>query len=281
MRIKGLADSVLALAAAMLASAPANAETTVRFSSGVDYSSGKYGGSERTDVVVAPLSAKVSSGSWAIRATLPVISIRGPASAVVIEDAGFGGAGADGITTGTTSGGDVSAGTGARKTTTGLADLSLSGTYTFDNLFGQKRTYLDVIGRVRLPTGDEGKGLSLGVTDYGVAGELGYIGKDTGAYVLGGRRFLQDAKGLDRVDGWQAEVGGWFRASDRTVVGGSVDWRDASTRTGKDVSEASAYVSYKLTDAVRIGATASAGLTDGAADYGVGLNLSWKHDFGR
>ena len=281
MRIKGLAASILALAAAIASAAPAVAETTLRLSTGVDYSSGKYGGTERTDVIVAPISAKVSSGPWSVRATLPVISIRGPASAVVIDDVGSGGAGTVGSSTGTTAGGEVSTGTGARKTTTGFADLSLTGTYTFDNLFGQKRTYLDVIGRVRLPTGDEGKNLSLGVTDYGLAGELGYIGKDAGAYVLGGRRFLHDAKGITRVDGWQAEVGGWVRASERTVVGGSVDWRDASTRIGKDVSEASAYVSYKLTEKVRVGATASAGLTDSAADYGVGLNLSWKHDFGR
>ncbi|MFZ4604369.1 MAG: hypothetical protein ACOYM8_18165 [Caulobacterales bacterium] len=278
MRNKLRKASILALLAALGLVAPASAETTLRLSTGVDFSSGKYGGTDRTDVIVAPLSAKVSSGSWAVRATVPVLSIRGRQSLVLIDDVGSG-ASSGGVSAGPT--GDVTSGaTGATKTTTGFGDLSLTGTYTFDKVFGA-HSYVDVIGRVRLPTGDEGKNLSLGVTDYGLASEVGFIGKKSGAYVLGGRRFLQDAKGLNREDGWQAEIGGWTRAGARSVVGGSIDWRDASTRTGKDVSEASAYVSYKLTEAVRVGVNASAGLTEGASDYGVGLSLSWKHDFGR
>ncbi|MBU6374030.1 MAG: hypothetical protein KJS97_14995 [Alphaproteobacteria bacterium] len=279
MRFKNLAVSLAALAAMLGFAKPADAETTLRLSTGVDYSSGKYGGTQKTDVIVAPFSAKVSSGSWALRATVPVISIKGPASFVVIEDAG-------GSTSGSTPGGsgssgEVTSGTATtRKTTTGVGDLSLSGSYTFDDLLGAD-SYLELGGRVRLPTGDEAKGLSLGVTDYATTAELGVARKHSGAYVLGGRRFNKDAKGIDRVDGWQAEVGGWLRASESTVVGGSVDWRESSVRGGKDVSEASAYVSYKLTEAVRVGATASAGLTDGAADYGVGLNLSWKTDLFR
>lgn len=279
MRFKTLTISIAALSAALGLTAQANAETTLRLSTGVDYSSGKYGGTQKTDVIVAPFSAKVSSGAWSLRATVPVISIKGPSSFVIVEDAG-------GSTSGSTPGGsgsngEVTAGAAAtRKTTTGVGDLSLSGAYTFDGLVGAD-SYLELVGRVRLPTGDEAKGLSLGVTDYATTAELGVAGKTTGAYILGGRRFNKDAKGLDRVDGWQAEVGGWLRASESTVVGGSVDWRESSVRNGKDVSEASAYVSYKLTDAVRVGATASAGLTDGAADYGVGLNLSWKTDLFR
>ena len=279
MKFSNLASVLAAVVSAMGWATAANAETTLRLSTGVDYSSGKYGGTQKTDVIVAPFSAKVSHRAWSVRATLPVISIKGPSSFVVIEDAG-------GSTSGSTPGGSGSSGevtaglSTARKTTTGLADLSLSGSYTFDDLIGAG-SYLELGGRVRLPTGDEAKGLSLGVTDYGTTAELGVAQKRSGAYVLAGRRFNNDAKGLDRVDGWQTEVGGWVRASEATVVGGSVDWRESSVRGGKDVSEASAYVSYKLTDAVRVGATASAGLTDGAADYGVGLNLSWKSDLFR
>lgn len=279
MRFKDLVMSAAAIAAMLGWATAASAETTLRLSTGVDFSSGKYGGTQKTDVIVAPFSAKVSSGAWSVRATVPVISIKGPSSFVVLEDAG-------GSTSGSTPGGSGSSGevtsgaSATRKTTTGVGDLSLAGTYTFDDLVGAD-TYLEIGGRVRLPTGDESKGLSLGVTDYGTTAELGVARKNSGAYILGGRRFNKDANGLDRVDGWQAEVGGWVRASEKTVVGGSVDWREASVRTGEDVSEASAYVSYKLTDAVRVGATASAGLTEGAADYGVGLNLSWKTDLFR
>jgi len=280
MLVKTARSSALPLAAALAAMiGSAHAETTLRLSTGVDYSSGKYGGTSKTDVIVAPLSAKVASGHWALRATVPVISITGNQAFVVIDDNGGAGGGASG-SNGTSGSQNVSSQTVTRRgTTTGFGDLSLAGTYTFDDVLG-KRSYLDVTGRVRLPTGQESKGLSLGVTDYAAIGELGFTGKNAGSYVSGGRRFLTDAKGLDRVDGWQAEVGGWARTGGRSVVGGSVDWRDGSTRNGRDVADANAYVSFKLNDHVRAGLSASAGLTKAAADYGIGVNLAWKTSFG-
>lgn len=279
------------VAAALLAAAPsAMAQTKLQLSTGLDYSSGKFGTNSRTDVLVVPLAARVTTGNWAFRASLPVVTVRGDATTigsqvfVVVDDngglrsgsSGGGGGGRDhpeddgSVTTGTTT-----TTTTKRVTNTGLSDLSLSATYTFDELLGAD-TYLDVAGRVRLPTGNEKKGLSLGVTDYAATAEVGLDRDGGGVYLNAGRRFLEDATAFKREDGWQAGVGGWIEVTDDTVVGAFADWRESSSRAGEDPAEAGAYVTHRLTPSLKIGVNASAGLTDASPDFGVGLTLSWR-----
>lgn len=316
-----------ALAATVFAAAPvASAQTKLQLSTGVDFSSGKFGGASRTDVTVVPFAARVTTGNWAFRASLPVVSVRGDATTigqqvfVVVDDngglrggssggsgrnkpedsltsnsspggsgsggSGSGGSGSTPGGSGSSSGGSSTGSTGGatvvtpvastrRVTNTGVGDLSLSASYSFDGLLG-KDTYVDLTGRVRLPTGDEDKGLSLGVTDYAAIGEVGYDGAGHGVYLSGGRRFLSNAKSFKRVDGWQAGLGGWAKPSDNTTVGAYVDWRESSSGAGDDPAEVGAYWTYKVSKAWKVGLNASAGLTDASPDYGVGVTLSWR-----
>lgn len=289
MRKKALLAATFA--AALLSAAPAAmAETKLQLSTGLDFSSGKFGTNSRTDVLVVPLAARVTTGNWAFRASLPVVSVRGDATTigsqvfVVVDDNGglrsgsSGGSGGgrdhpedDGsVTTGTTTTTST-----RRVTNTGLGDLSLSATYSFDELLGSD-TYLDVSGRVRLPTGEESKGLSLGVTDYAAAAEIGLDRDGGGVYLNGGRRFLEDATAFKREDGWQAGVGGWLDLTDNTVLGAFADWRESSSGAGDDPAEAGAYITHRLTPSLKVGLNASAGLTDASPDFGVGLSLSWR-----
>lgn len=278
------------VAAAVLAAAPAAlADTKLQLSTGLDYSSGKFGTNTRTEVLVVPFAARVTTGNWAFRASLPMVSVRGDSTTigsqvfVVVDDNGglrssSGGSGGgrdhpedDGsVTTSTTT-----TTTTRRVTNTGVGDMSLSATYSFDSLFGDN-TYLDVAGRVRLPTGDEGKGLSLGVTDYAATAEVGLDHDGGGVYLNGGRRFLEDSTAFKREDGWQAGVGGWLDVADDTVVGAFADWRESSSGLGDDPAEAGAYITHRLTPALKVGLTASAGLTDASPDFGVGISLSWR-----
>jgi hypothetical protein len=162
-----------------------------------------------------------------------------------------------------------------RVTNTGIGDLSLSATYAFNDLLGEN-TYLDVTGRVRLPTGDEDKGLSLGVTDYAAIAEVGLDRDGHGMYLSAGRRFLSDADAFKREDGWQAGIGGWIEAGNSATVGAYADWRESSSGRGDDPAEAGAYVSVRISQTVKIGLNASAGLTDASPDYAVGVTLSWR-----
>ncbi len=270
----------MAAACLMAPAFAAHADTTVDLSAGVSYSSGDYGDITSTDVFVVPLSAKVRTGAWTFKASVPFLRIDGPADAtVVLYDNGgsrggnSGSGGRDHPEDNGNDGGGTT--TAADRKESGIGDTSLSATYAFDDI-GDSSVYVDLTGRVRLPTGDEDKGLGIGATDYGLGTEIGIDRDAGGGYLSFGRRFLGSVSGLQREDGWQAGVGGWFNATDRTSLGVGYDWRESSTATGTDPAEIYAYVSTKLSDAWRINVNASAGLNDASADYGAGVTVSWR-----
>lgn len=260
--------AILAAPCLMLAGA-ASADTRVSFASGVDYSSGDYGDPTDTEVVSVPLSARVTTANWSFRLSIPYLSITGPADvADTVEGGGDGG-------DGTGAGGTIVR-TGTER---GFGDTTIAATRSFRHLGGaDSNLYIDVTGRVRLPSGDDEKGLGVGTTDYGLVGELGNSGSAGGAYVSAGRRFLGDRTGSTRQDGWQAGAGGWLRAGEKTRVGAFYSWREASVAGNEDPSEIGAYVSHRMNDALRVSLNASGGLSEASPNYSAGVRFTWRSD---
>jgi hypothetical protein len=157
----------------------------------------------------------------------------------------------------------------------GIGDASIALTYSLDTI-GESPAYVDFTGRVRLPTGDEDKGLGVGATDYVASIELGWDGDPGGVFASAGRRFLGEVDTFERVDGWQASAGGWVNISDSAVIGAYYDWRNSSARDGEDPSSVEAYVSWRLNAAWKIELNGGVGLSDASADYTAGLTLIWR-----
>ena len=274
------------LSRAMLASllaVPAfasHAGTRVDLSAGANYSSGDYNDTTSTDVWSMPLAAKIRSGHWTFRVSVPFVRVDGPANAVIVlDDNGSSRGGSDGGS-GRNHPEDNGSGTtttvgGARRRESGLGDTTLGATYAFDHL-GGSAAYIDIGGRVRLPTGDDKRGLGIGTTDYALTAEAGIDNDRGGAYVSAGRRFLGHVAGSDRKDGWQAGVGGWFNASERTTLGLGYDWRESSVAGGTDPSELYATLGLRLSDRWRLNFSANKGLNHAAADVGGGISLVWR-----
>ena len=273
------------------------ADTRVQASSGVQYSDGKYGETTSTSAIVVPFSVRASFGSWSIRASVPYVSVDGPAdvSEIIDDSSGRGsssGSGSSGSGSGSGSGrcgsgsgggggddddddGDTSTTVANDRSDSGIGDASIALTYSFDSI-ADSPAYLDLTGRVRLPTGDEDKGLGVGATDYVALTELGWDADAGGVFASVGRRFLGDADDSERVDGWQASAGGWVNVSDSAVIGAYYDWRNSSFRDGEDPSSIEAYVSWRLTDAWKIELNGGVGLSDASADYTAGLTFIWR-----
>jgi hypothetical protein len=270
-----------ALSACLLATAPilsVQADTTFDLSTGVSYSSGEYGETSSTDVLVVPFSAKLRTGAWTFKASVPYLRVDGPADASIALDdnggrSGSGGSGRDHPEDDDND--DDDADDDIDRKESGIGDTSLSASYSFNDLGGSS-AYLDLSGRVRLATGDEDKGLGVGATDYGLSAEIG-IDKDAGgAYFSAGRRFLGDSDTLEREDGWQASIGGWRNLGERTSIGAGYDWRQSSSGNGDDPAEIYAYLSVKMSDSWKINLNGSGGLNDASADYSVGVNVTWR-----
>lgn len=244
-----------AAAIALLAGISASSADAARlsFSAGGQYSNGDYGAVQDTLIFYEFVSVRYSTTPWLFKVTLPFLQVDGPAA--VTDD------------------GDIE-GTGVSRSVSGMGDMSLSATYTVP--FDAEHLYLDLTGRVRLPTGDEDKGLGTGETDF-IA--LATLTKEFGGlsiFAEGGRRFLGSSAVRPRRDGWAASAGLWQRVDDDVQVGATIDWHDASTHFAEDPAEVTAFVRFGLTDSVRMNVYAFAGLSDGSADAGTGLSFTWR-----
>jgi hypothetical protein len=253
--------SVLALSAAAPSVAQAD---SWRVTGGLDYTSGMYGEARETQVLAVPMSAKYINGALTFRAAVPYLYVDGPANIAVLDDGEIGG-------------GDVIGLPGAgRQSRSGFGDTTLSATYAFNRL-GGTRAYLDVTGKLRLPTGDREAGLGTGATDVIAEAELGHAFRWGGAYVAVGRRFLGDSEVRVREDGWQLNSGAWISQGENEL-GGYVSWKQASVRTFDDPAELGAYVARRITPHWRMQISAMTGLSDASPDFGTAISFTYRSD---
>lgn len=241
---------------------------TVQLSATVDYSSGYYGASERTDAVIEPILFKLISGPWQFRLLVPFASIRGPADITVVADEGAGET-VDGVAEEQTEPGGTST---PHPWRSGLSDISLAVTRSFDRI-GHSPAYVDTTLRIRLPTGDRHAGLGSGAVDEFLDGEVGGDWKQGGAYLNLGYRFLGDLNDHVRTDGWQGSVGGWWNPGRRIQIGASFDWRASSVPAAPAYQLAGGYVSFQPSTAAKILISAGAGLSSSSPSFDASVTL--------
>jgi hypothetical protein len=268
---------ILAAAVAGALQAPALFAAQLRLSTGAEYSSGDYGEATSTEAIVVPFSARVSFGSLSLRASIPWLAVRGPANiAPIIDDHG----GGDGSSSGSGSSGSGSGGSddddfAANRDVQGIGDATLAAAWSFSDLGGTP-LYLTFTGRVRLPTGNESRGLGRGTTDYATLGEIGWDGRRGGAFLLAGRQFLEPHGTEVRRDVWQANGGLWRRIGKGSQAGVQVNWREASLAGAKDLRSVDVFLQRDLRAGWRIELSGNAGLSSASPDYGAGLGFTWR-----
>lgn len=262
--MRRLRPLLIASTALLFGSGVASAQTRVTLSTGVDFSTGDYGRDMDTEVISVPMSLRVSHDRWSVRVSVPWLSVSGPADLVDVT-VGEGGVIEEGSPAGTTRVGTV----------TGFGDTTVSVTRSFREVF-TRTGYLDVTARARLPTGEEDRGLGIGVIDYSLATEYGLSTRQGGAYIGVGRRFLGQPEGLRRMDGWQGNIGVWRYFGSRTTLGVDGYWREASFEFGEDPAEVGAYIAYRIDDQWRVTGSINTGLSDASPDTNIGMRVSWR-----
>ena len=280
--------AVLAGAAAVATTGSASAQT-VQVGVGAEYSTGSYGGTGDTTIYEVPVTFRVRTGDWSFRVRVPFASVEGPGGVVpgAADDnggdrSGNSGSGSSGGSGGSGGGGgtddpidptlgEVIGGVSS----SGLADISLSASYSHD--LGADN-YLDLTGRVTLPTGDEEKDLGTGETDYTLLAEVGHDFDGAGIYAFGGYKLRG---GATRTDGAQFGAGGYFRPMDGVVAGIDAGWSESSINGLDQSADLTAYGSFSLSKDWRLSVYALTGLTDNAPDFGTGFTLTWRADMRR
>ncbi len=227
---------------------------------GLDTSIGKYGGTASTVVRYLPFIVKYERGRSTFKATLPYVSITSPAGGgTVTVDAN----------------GNVisSGGAGPRVTQAGLGDVAASYSYSVIEQ-PWHGVMLDATLKVKLPTGDENKGLSTGERDFTALADLYFPAGKWTPFLSLGYRMPGNPPGGSLQNAWLGSLGAGYKFSRSDSAGVMFDARQASSASSVGSRELTAYWVHKFTPETKCQLYAVKGFSDASADYGLGLMLS-------
>lgn len=235
------------------------AEGKLSLTSGVDYSSGKYGQSRSTDITYIPFIAKYETDNTTLKLTVPWVKITGPGDVV---------------------GGNtpIIIGSSNRRTTTesGLGDIVFSATQTIAQFGEHNPLLLDLTGKVKFATASSSKGLGTGENDYTV--ELGaYKSINTAATLFGdiGYKKLGDPSDINLNNVWYGSVGFAYQLSPANTAGMMADIRQATIDTSQPLRELTLFLTHKFNANYKLQSYLTTGNTDASTDLGGGLMLAW------
>ncbi|GAB4178734.1 MAG: hypothetical protein OHK0026_05750 [Rhodocyclaceae bacterium] len=242
----------------LCAAAMAQADDRLTLTTGIDYSTGKYGGAASTDILYVPLIGKYETGPWTLKLTVPWLQITGPGNVV--------GSG-DGVIV---SGGSAST---VRTRQSGMGDVVAAAGYAL--LGGRRGLALDITGKVKFATGDSAKGLSTGENDYALQTDLFLPSGTVTPFGTLGYKVIGRPAGTALRNVWYASAGASWKLSGATSAGALVDMRQASRPGAEGGRELSLYASRKLGASFKLQAYLSRGFSDTSADWGAGLMLGY------
>ena len=243
---------LIALALLVL-SAPVRAESTNSFTTGFDYSTGKYGGTTSTNILYIPVTGKMQFDNLYLKLTVPYISI--------------------------SSTGDVVRGIGKVKTTTttrtttqsGLGDVVAAAGYT---VLEADALMLDLVGKIKFGTADANKNLGTGENDYSAQMDGYYSMRNTTLFATAGYTSIGAPAGVSLHNIVYGTVGISQKAGEKNSFGMIVDAAQASSGLNPGTTELTVFVANKISPTLKIQAHLLKGFSDSSPDFGGGVMLS-------
>lgn len=254
----GVAAAILCSPLSLLYAA-SNADLSVAI--GVEYTTGDYGTSSRTDVWYFPVTLKYESDVNAFALTVPYVSVEG-AGNVVVSGGGMGGGGEHAVQHATTS--------TTRRTESGLGDVVVMASH---KLTGTATSRIDLMGKIKLATADDTSNLGTGENDYAIQldFESGY--NSNGVYGAAGYKVLGDPPGADYKNVLYGTLGFSHRLDAARTAGAEAYVQQAATSSGKAPTELTFYLSNRADKKTKLTGYLLMGLSDGSPDWGVGVIL--------
>jgi len=254
---------------------------SAQFSASVspNFSTGKYGGTDKTDVLSVPLRLSVSNKRFSLGVTIPYLAITSAGGVLPIAGQVVATGGAS--TPGTGSGpqsiaplAHVSTHTVARTTQRGVGDTVVALTTTL----WDEKDYLPsffVGGKIKIPTADKKKSLGTGEYDYGVKSGLS---KYFGAFSLfadGAYTWVGSPSGLtlSNILSYGGGVGYEWTKSFETSV--SVNGARAAFKGTPAPLEVGLDVQKRFSQ-LTLGLSAGKGLSKASPDWSGGFSASWR-----
>lgn len=223
---------------------------------GLDYSTGKYGTANSTEISYVPVTGKYETDKLTLKLTVPYIRITGYGN--VVKDIG---------TVGTT--------TSTQKTTaSGMGDIVASAGYNvYDG--GSNGVLVDLTGKIKFGTADSTKGLGTGKNDFAAQVDVYKVIEKTTLFGTVGYRIFGKPAGLPLNNVFYGTLGVNQKLSEDTSTGLMLDLRQRAISTGYPQRELTGYVTHKLSTHWKGQAYLVKGFADGSPDWGGGAMVSY------
>lgn len=222
---------------------------------GVHYTEGNYGTPVSTQITALAFTGRYDTQRWTFKVTVPYLFVSGSASVV------------PGV-------GQVRNVPAADSSASGLGDVVVSATHkTYYDPATQLG--LDLTGRIKLATADEGERLGTGEHDIGIqADAFKLFGRVTGFAGLGYTMF-GSSRAVPLRDVLNATLGASYQIDERDSAGIAYDEREAVARGAPELSELTLFWSRQLDRAWKTQLYFLIGLENGSPDWGAGLSAAY------
>lgn len=252
-----LCAAVIIGVALLVVGADAQAEegvSSLSWATGIEYSSGTYGGTEDIEDLYVPVIARFTTDRLAFEITVPYLSVTAPAGTTVTDP-----------------GNEPVPGSGATTTESGIGDVIASVTM-YDVFYSDRLGMaLDLTGKIKFGTADETKGLGTGEQDFTFRADMYKFYEQFTLMGSAGYKFRGDTSDYDLEDVFLGSVGGAFAVSDVSRIGLVYDYRESALGDGDAVSELSAFVARRWNDHWHMQFYAFSGFGENSADWGAGM----------
>lgn len=250
-----LASAVSIILALMSMNAAAqDRQAIVSLSTGMEFTSGSFGGAGDIEDLYVPVTASVDYGRLGFSLTVPYLSVTTPSET-----------GPDG---------EPESESAATISESGLGDVIGSVTI-YDVILNRDRALaLDVTGTIKVGTADEDKGLGTGENDYSVRLEAYKFYEHFTLLAFAGYKLRGEPDGVDLDNVFLGSIGGAYQTASQTLFGFYYDFRQSALHGSDDVHELTGFASMHLNSNWQLEAYAFTGFTDGSPDWGGGMLVS-------
>lgn len=164
----------------------------------------------------------------------------------------------------------------ARRTRSGIGDLSLSASYSLP-MKEDSRWMIDLSGRVKLPTANKGSAISTGKTDVTLGGEVTYLAGQWAPFIGIDYRIPGKLAGGILQNSIATSVGTTWISGQEAIIA-SYDFDAAISPYAKDGHALFVAWSHRLKKGPMLTFYASKGLSDGSPAIETGLMATIKLD---
>ena len=233
-----------------------------RFSSSFNYDTGKYGTPDRTNSVYIPFTLKRYFLDADLSVTVPYLrqSSTGQVTRVGGKPVRV----------------DKAPRTSDESSESGLGDIMLRGAYALLRE-GPGSFELGLVGKIKLPTADEKKGLGTGELDAGAG--LEFAKQINASWTLLADAYytiIGDPEGVDYNNQLALDLGFYKPLKENLGLTVLFETQSAITDGGSDPRSLSGTLSYGASDGLQFSGGLTLGLSDGSPDAGISVGFSRK-----